>query len=360
MDKKFTTSNNYDVLRLIFACLVFLYHSTVLFGYTTQNIIFNMSGIAVQGFFTISGFLIFWSFDKNNNVIQYITKRFFRIYPLYFVLIIVQAILLNILAMPNLIGSIKYLLCNFLFLNFLSPSIGNALQNLNVNAINGSLWTLKIEVIFYLIVPVIYYLYKKWGYVFLITLYLISSLYFLFIHNHFLLTLFPNHLRFFISGILLYLYGGKIVDFLKNKSFIILFLLAALLIASVYIDARIFKSFIYPITLGLSVLIMAFCIPYKKLKLDISYSVYVLHFPIMQILILLKVFNNYALFLLLSGLVLFVLSGLSAIIIEQPAIKLGHRLSNKFNSEKYNLLQKTYWMKIMPKLFLQKLEKVND
>ena len=39
----------------------------------------------------------------------------------------------------------------------------SALSGLEVDAINGSLWTLKNEVVFYVLVPVIFMLYKKWG-----------------------------------------------------------------------------------------------------------------------------------------------------------------------------------------------------
>ncbi len=58
---------------------------------------------------------------------------------------------------------IRILLLFLLFLNFLAHSVGTTLSGLEVDAINGSLWTLKNEVIFYAIVPLFFIVYKKCG-----------------------------------------------------------------------------------------------------------------------------------------------------------------------------------------------------
>lgn len=363
MSNELNKSNNFDLLRLIFACLVFLYHSTVLFGYKTENILFNLPHLAVQGFFIISGFLIVWSFDRNKDILQYSIKRFFRIYPLYFFIIVTQAAIMTILPNSfNFSNIIKYLISNLTFLNFLSPSIGTILNHLKIDAINGSLWTLKIEVVFYILLPVIYFLYKKFGRTFLLILYLFSACYCLLVKDPFFSVLFPIYLRFFIIGILLYFYGLKLINFLKNNKIMVISLFIIFLFADIFIKNDVFKSFIYPISLGMTVLISAFCLPYKKLPLDISYGVYVIHFPVVQLLMLLNVLNNnYKLFLLLSGVIVFALSILSAIFIEKPYISLGHNLSKKYNVKYYNIKQKLPWKDLvlgsfMLKNFKSKLE----
>jgi peptidoglycan/LPS O-acetylase OafA/YrhL len=114
-------------------------------------------------FFIVSGFLIFWSFDADQNKKRFYIKRFFRIFPLYAFLIILQTLFFIGFSDGSTFEVIKYFIANIFFLNFLAPSVGSTLSSLEVNAINGSLWTLKNEVVFYLIVPLLFIFYKKFG-----------------------------------------------------------------------------------------------------------------------------------------------------------------------------------------------------
>ena len=155
--------NNFDILRLILAILVFFAHWNILTSQDISNPLFHLSGFAVDMFFVVSGFLIFWSFDADQNKKYFYIKRFFRIFPLYAFLIILQTLFFIGFSDGNALGIIKYFVVNIFFLNFLAPSVGTTLGSLEVNAINGSLWTLKNEVAFYVLVPFIFMLYKKWG-----------------------------------------------------------------------------------------------------------------------------------------------------------------------------------------------------
>lgn len=155
--------NNFDVLRLILAILVFFYHWNILTSQELSNPMFQLGGYAVDMFFIISGFLIFWSFDADQNKKHFYIKRFFRIFPLYAFLILLQTLFFMGFADESIFQIIKYFVSNIFFLNFLAPSVGTTLSTLYVNAINGSLWTLKNEVAFYALVPLIFMFYKKWG-----------------------------------------------------------------------------------------------------------------------------------------------------------------------------------------------------
>ncbi len=53
-------------------------------------------------------------------------------------------------------STLRYLAANMLLANFLQYDIGGVLADLHNPGINPSLWTLKIEIGFYLIVPLIY------------------------------------------------------------------------------------------------------------------------------------------------------------------------------------------------------------
>jgi peptidoglycan/LPS O-acetylase OafA/YrhL len=112
---------------------------------------------------------------------------------------------------------IKYLAANLTFLNFLHPTLPHVFSSQAIDAINGALWTLKIEVMFYATVPLIVYLFKRCGRMpVLITLYVLSFVYswtttqyaqstgssFWLLLSH----QFPAQLDYFLSGALLYYY----------------------------------------------------------------------------------------------------------------------------------------------------------
>ena len=159
--------NNFDILRLVLAILVFFAHWNILTSQELSNPLFHLSGYAVDMFFIVSGFLIFWSFDADQNKKHFYIKRFFRIFPLYAFLILLQTLFFIGFSDGSFMQIVKYFLSNIVFLNFLSPSVDTTLNTLVVHAINGSLWTLKNEVSFYVLVPFIFMFYKKWGGIFL-------------------------------------------------------------------------------------------------------------------------------------------------------------------------------------------------
>ena len=211
--QKINIDNNFDILRLLLAILVFFAHWNILTSQELSNSLFHLSGFAVDMFFTVSGFLIFWSFDSDQNKKHFYIKRFFRIFPLYAFLIILQTLFFIGFSDGNTLEILKYFVANIFFLNFLAPSVGTTLNGLEVNAINGSLWTLKNEVVFYTLVPVIFMLYKKWGRYFLAILYSLSVVYMFgvdYLGIEKLLVQFPAQLRLFVVGIVLYVFFDKL------------------------------------------------------------------------------------------------------------------------------------------------------
>ena len=94
MPADYPRENNFDLLRLLFAYLVLSYHANVLFAAGYTSTLFDLPGVAVYGFFVISGFLIVWSFERNSRLFGYGMRRLFRIYPLYFVVVTAQLVFL--------------------------------------------------------------------------------------------------------------------------------------------------------------------------------------------------------------------------------------------------------------------------
>src|ERR1700743_299894 len=93
MDDK---NNAFDVLRLMLALFVIISHSYFLGGYKTPDplAIFSkgqtdFGEIGVLGFFALSGYLITASFERAKNVMVFASHRVLRIFPAYWVCLLV-------------------------------------------------------------------------------------------------------------------------------------------------------------------------------------------------------------------------------------------------------------------------------
>ncbi len=338
--QKINIDNNFDILRLILAVLVFFAHWNTLTSQDISNQLFHLSGYAVHMFFIVSGFLIFWSFDADQNKKHFYTKRFFRIFPLYAFLIILQTLFFIGFSDGNTFEVIKYFIANMFFLNFLAPSVGSTLSSLEVNAINGSLWTLKNEVVFYLIVPLLFMFYKKWGGYILLILYSLSVVYMFMIdyivsleivsrhHGNILLFQFPAQVRLFMVGILLYILFDKF-----TKSNVYLLAIVSLILLIVLKDNTSFNYILYPFCVGFIMICLVYFVKNINVNFDFSYSLYILHFPVIQLALYFEInpTNPIISFVVLFAVIL-VLSYFSEKYIEKRFIKIGREIVKKDRS----------------------------
>lgn len=163
--------NNFDFLRILFASLVIITHSYALTGLPEIDILSaftnghsSLSYVGVRGFFSISGFLIYTSFERTSSPLGFLWKRFIRIWPGLFILLILSALIVGpfISSLPvksyfNINSTYGYITQNLLLFNGISYSLpGVFTNNLYPIAVNGSLWTLPYEVLFYLILCLFY------------------------------------------------------------------------------------------------------------------------------------------------------------------------------------------------------------
>ena len=329
--QKINIDNNFDILRLILAVLVFFAHWNILTSQDISNQLFHLSGYAVHMFFIVSGFLIFWSFDANQNKKHFYIKRFFRIFPLYAFLIILQTLFFIGFSDGSTFEVIKYFIANIFFLNFLAPSVGSTLSSLEVNAINGSLWTLKNEVVFYLIVPLLFMFYKKWGGYILLILYSLSVVYMFavdYLGMEKLLVQFPAQVRLFMVGILLYILFDKF-----NKNNIYLLAIVSLILLIFLKDNTYFNYILYPFCIGFMMIFLVYFVKNIKVNFDFSYSLYILHFPVIQLALYFEInpTNPIISFVVLFAVIL-VLSYFSEKYIEKRFIKIGREIVKKDRS----------------------------
>ena len=154
--------NSFDALRLLAAWLVILGHGFILSGSSERLPLvggMDVSVIGVSIFFSISGFLIWKSWASANTWHDFVSARVLRIFPALVLVVVLTTFLLGPLvselspeAYFSSSGTYQYLINAVIFdPQYLLPGV---FENLPVtDAVNGSLWTLRAEMLCYIAVP---------------------------------------------------------------------------------------------------------------------------------------------------------------------------------------------------------------
>ncbi len=294
--------NNLNIIRLFASLLVLYMHSfSVCIGDQRQDITGILTGykqlsggLAVDIFFIISGFLICRSYDRSKSLWAYVKARFLRIWPLLFVVVclttfIIGPILtehsLSLYFRSNWFGFFR----NAFFINTYSmlPGVFNNHYN---HSLNGSLWTLQYEVICYILVVLTAFLWKRFratAPVFTLVLagfYLygtyISPIDVGFVSTDFVAN-FARLAMFFCMGMTYYRYQ----DYIHISWKLCLIAIAGLVLGTILTNFEIvFAIFGSYIIFFIAFQKMAVASWYDKVG-DLSYGVYVMAFPIQQILV---------------------------------------------------------------------------
>jgi peptidoglycan/LPS O-acetylase OafA/YrhL len=159
-----------SVVRVLLAVVVSVSHAHALSGLNSSwSWQFGKAAeIAVLAFFSISGFLVAQSFERSSNWRHYLLKRALRIYPAYIAAVLLFTVVLNLFyassfSARSFTDQLYYLAANLAFLNFLKPSLPGIFAENLYPTINGALWTIKIEVLFYCLLPLLLGLGKLLG-----------------------------------------------------------------------------------------------------------------------------------------------------------------------------------------------------
>lgn len=307
MNQKQTTminKNCFDFLRFFFAFNIFLAH---LCGLSQSKSLlflsfFSNSSIAVKGFFIISGFLVAKSFTTTPSLKEYFIKRAKRILPAYVVVILLSTLILVFFSNNHFLeyfsnkGVYQYLGWNLIFLNFMHPCLPGLFEDNLYCAVNGALWTLKVEEGFYIILPFIFYAIKKTKKtVFILgSLYILSLVYWFVMNSYFnqplLAKQLPGYLSYFATGIFLFLNFDFIMQNKKKLFFVSLLFLIISRFTYFQIDI------LYPAAFGLLIIVLAYSLPFfddfGKYG-DFTYGLYIYHFPIIQLFRQYDLFEKY-------------------------------------------------------------------
>jgi peptidoglycan/LPS O-acetylase OafA/YrhL len=303
--------NNFDLLRLFAASQVMLLHISnhleIDIGFL-DVVLRQFPGVPI--FFTISGFLITMSFDRNKNIKKFFLNRFLRIYPALWVcaiftlvsLLLFRAISLRELFSKNII---LWFLAHISIFQYYTPDI---LRGWGVGAPNGSLWTIPVEIEFYILLLLIFLLFKKIPRLIkFICLFIVSYMINRCIAPFYNSTgetifiklievsIFP-HLFNFLFGVIMYYFWDKIKKYVENRAAIWISVYTSYIIMFEYIF-RLYNPSYYPNIFGfistmlLSIAIISLAFTNKNIagkilkNNDISYGIYIYHGPILNIFV---------------------------------------------------------------------------
>ncbi len=157
--------NNFDLLRLVAATQVAIvhgiYHLKVEFLFPLISYLNYLPGVPI--FFFLSGLLISASWERNPNIKIFSGNRIFRIIPGLWVCVLFSVILI-ILFSFILNVDISYLFLGLwaLMQGTLFPQYSpDSLNWFGVGVVNGSLWTIPVELTFYFFLPLLYLMSEK-------------------------------------------------------------------------------------------------------------------------------------------------------------------------------------------------------
>lgn len=328
--------NNFDLLRLLAATQVVFVHC-YMHLHLEENFWFELinkfPGVPV--FFVISGYLISRSYEKNSHIKNYFRNRILRIYPGLWGCLIVTIITASIFGGINFINlqSIPWLLSQMIG-GIYTPAM---LKEYGFGSYNGALWTIPVELQFYILLPLVYYVmhkFIKYKYAF-IALWGLFSLLAVFIQLYFptmgteaetkfqklLRYSFLPHFWLFLTGVVLQrasIYRSKFV-YGKGLIWLGIYLLFSFIVPSdgvLYLVKMLF--------LGFTTISLAYTYPLFSHKVfkgnDISYGVYIYHGIIINIFVELLLVKQMS-YLWIILVITYILAFISWRLIEKPFLK---------------------------------------
>ncbi|MCR4736296.1 MAG: acyltransferase family protein [Treponema sp.] len=229
-------NNSFHFIRLV--CCFFVIYEHAVFLSQVNYFTIGLSVLAVKVFFILSGFWVTISLLRSKNIKEYAIKRCKKILPSYVTVVLGFSIILCVFSSLSAkeyftnVGFWKYLAANLSTLNFLQPSLPGVFEGLPLNgAVNGALWTIKIEIAFYVCLPFFLFIlnrYLKKTKIILVGLYVLSVAYSIVCHflvdnvdnnlvfSH-LQNQFPAFVTYFVCGMYFVFYWEQILKMVYNK-----------------------------------------------------------------------------------------------------------------------------------------------
>jgi peptidoglycan/LPS O-acetylase OafA/YrhL len=338
--------NSFNALRLLLALIVLVGHSGVTSGneFNFQLGKIPLTFLSVYCFFILSGYLITPGLVSSGGF-NYVVRRIARIYPAYIGVILVVGFGLSSLWQKinpvksfSLFNQIQYFGFNILpppgllnqeskMVNFL---VGQPISVPLSGVTNGSLWSLTLEFMAYLALLILFILSKKVGKTLKLILFWILLIAYIWsiIATIILDTYYLRNPTIFEAIILKWPYlfcffSGALFSLIKNKKWNsngIIFIIFTFFLFSTA------KPFLFALFGVFCLTILVVYLGESKifarlpLRVDISYGIYLYHFPVQQTLAqFIQIKQNLLLFTSLSIFFTSLLAYASAKLIEGPS-----------------------------------------
>jgi len=304
--------NNFDLIRLIAASQVMLVHAitwldvTELSGLKSVLIFFP----GVPAFFFVSGFLISAAWERNPDPKVFYLNRAYRVFPALWLGVIGS--LIAVLFYLGFEGTLSnsgvlaiWVLAQGSFFQAWNPEM---LREYGVGVANGVLWTIHIELSFYVLIPIFYWLIRSIRLDILLLIVIVvsfavnysvlewdpSNTQAQFLKKAFLATLVP-WIGMFGLGMLAQAHKERLYRYLAGRFLSVLTVFLAVALLTHY-----FPTFLVLATGNtpgvlnyLTIVALVFSAGYSGRSLsdrilsrnDISYGIYIFHMPIVNVLI---------------------------------------------------------------------------
>jgi len=350
--------NNFDLLRLIAAMQVVYVHAIEVLQIHPSGVVKSLLSFSylfpgVPIFFFISGFLISKSYESNHKLSEYFQNRILRLYPgliacvsLSFILIYVSGYMATT-STDIFDWSVLYL-AKTTIVQFYNPEFMRAYGD---GVLNGSLWTITVELQFYFLVPIVYTIFKlqdssssNFKLIVLILVFLLINRIYTYIPGEYRNDIGYKLLRVsFFPWFYMFLFGVLVQ---KNFSFFYKIVAERVVLFFVIYCVIGYGAMTYNIALGnninpvVYVLLVALALSFaysfvglsKKLLRgnDISYGTYIYHMPIINFM-LYSGFSGDITKAFYAFLITIVLAVISWLVIEKKSLGLKKHPLNPLN-----------------------------
>ncbi len=344
-------TNNFDLIRLLAALQVVIVHSYEHFGVRQGELFITLLSVfpGVPIFFVISGFLIAGSLERSQTLASYFENRFLRIYPalwacfLFSIATVLAVSAINTSWLDFTVWSIAQLTVG----QFFNPDF---LRTYGVGVLNGSLWTIPVEIQFYLLLPLLYFVlnkvkYKKQLLAVLIVLLVLPNQVFVDLSSSsdnlairlLGVTVIP-YLYIFLLGVILQKNLKFVEKYLANKSYIWLGGFLIIIFASYKLGFNYKGNYLNPLAalaLGCLTISVAYSQTTKFNNIlsgyDISYGVYIYHMVVINLLIHMQKYTPVT-NMLVTLLCTILLALGSWVFVEKPALSFKRYTIKKHNA----------------------------
>ena len=155
-------SNNFDFVRIVAATCVLVGHHFVFTGQREPDFfhLHSVGTVAVLVFFSLSGYLVTKSWHADPHVLRFAARRALRIWPALAAAVIFAALVVGplVTAIPLHVYFTHQMFLDYfstLYLKVMYVLPGVFETNPHTLSVNGSLWTIPLEVRCYLVVAVL-------------------------------------------------------------------------------------------------------------------------------------------------------------------------------------------------------------